>query len=102
MSLLVEQIARASERWLSRQGLSTEGEAEEEDGDDGLALIQAASLGGVVALGPRSGRRAQRTQRLGGRERALPARCASFGGYNLHAGVAVRAGEREGLERLAR
>ena len=74
----------------------------EADPEDALALLQSASLGGVVAVGPRAGCRVRRTQRLGGRERALPPRCAACAGYNLHAGVAVPARDREGLERLAR
>jgi len=100
---LVVTIARRAERWLTRQGFSAEEEGEEPDPEDGLALIQSASLGGVIAVGPRSGCLvAKRTQRIAGKERPLPARCASAGGYNLHAGVCVRAADREGLERLAR
>ena len=98
---LVAGIARAAERWLRRQGYPSE-EAVEADPEDALALLQSASLGGVVAVGPRAGCRVRRTQRLGGRERALPPRCAACAGYNLHAGVAVPARDREGLERLAR
>ena len=100
---LVTTIARRAERWLARQGFAAEEESEEADPDDGLALIQSASLGGVIAVGARSGCLvAKRTQRIGGKERRLPARCASAGGYNLHAGVCVRASDPEGLERLAR
>jgi hypothetical protein len=39
---------------------------------------------------------------LGGRKYALPPRCASYGGYNLHAGVVVGAADRAGLQRLCR
>jgi hypothetical protein len=100
---LVVTIARRAERWLARQGFPAEEEAEEPDPEDGLALIRSASLGGVIAVGPRSGCPvAKRTQRIGGMEWRLPARCASAGGYNLHAGVCVRASDGEGLERLAR
>jgi hypothetical protein len=41
-------------------------------------------------------------QVLAGKEFALPPRCASAGGYNLHAGVVVAARNRRGLERLCR
>ena len=40
--------------------------------------------------------------RLGGREYRLPRLCASFHGYNLHAGVVIPARDREGLRRLCR
>ena len=64
---------------------------------DGLSTIQARSVEGPAALG-----RVRRVQRLGGREYKLPPRCASSRGDNLHAGVAVGAADRAGLERLAR
>ena len=62
----------------------------------------AASLQGKQAIGPRAGAPVKRVQVLGGREYVLPPRCASCEGYNLHAGVAVRASDREGLERICR
>ena len=39
---------------------------------------------------------------LGGREYALPARCAVSDGYNLHAAVSIGPRDRVGLERLCR
>lgn len=39
---------------------------------------------------------------LGGKEYALPERCATVDGYNLHANVALPASDRAGLERLCR
>ncbi|MDP2308510.1 MAG: hypothetical protein Q8P18_20995 [Pseudomonadota bacterium] len=57
---------------------------------------------GVAALGRRAGKKAKRVQKLGGREVALPPRCAGFSGYNLHAGVGLRAGDWERLEELCR
>ena len=41
-------------------------------------------------------------QVLGGRPYRLPPRCASCDGYSLHAGVAIGARDRKGLERLCR
>ena len=54
------------------------------------------------AVGPRAGGRVRTTQVLGGKEVALPPLCAAVDGYNLHAGVAVRAAERDVLERVCR
>ena len=67
------------------------------DEDEPLALFQAASLLDRSVLGE-----VQRTQRLGGQERALQPLCAAVDGFNLHAGVTVRARDRSGLERLCR
>ena len=65
-------------------------------------MIQQASLLGQAALGERAGKRARRVQVLGGKELALPPRCATFAGYSLHAGVGFKATDRAGLERLCR
>ena len=67
-----------------------------------MALIQAASLEGRAAVGRRSGRRARRVRVLGGKRHVLPPRCAACDGYDIHAGVAVGAQDRSGLERLLR
>jgi len=99
---LVEEIGKACEQWLSKQGFATD-DPGEEDPEDGEALLQQASLAGLEAVGPRAGRKVvRRVQVLGGREVPLPPRCAGYAGYNLHAGVALRATDREGLERLCR
>ena len=97
---LVVSIAESCEKWLMKQGYGAEDEAIEED--DAQAVIQAAALAGQAALGTRAGKRARRIQVLGGREMTLPPRCASFEGYNLHAGVGIQAGNRPGLEQLCR
>lgn len=65
------------------------------DEDEPLALFQAASIQGRSALGE-----LPRPQRLGAR--ALPPLCAAVDGFNLHAGVTVRARDRQALERLCR
>ena len=72
------------------------------DEDDAQGVLQLASLRGTQALGERAGRRVKRVITLGGKEVALSPRCASYAGYNVHANVALRAREREGLERLCR
>ena len=98
--VLVERIARSAARYLARKGYPAEEEGEEPDAEDGLALVQAASLGGVIAVGPRRGCAVRRTPLLGGKDRPLPARCASLNGYNLHAETCVAAQDRNGLEIL--
>jgi hypothetical protein len=65
-------------------------------------MLQAASIQGRLALGPRAGRKAHTSQVVGGRRVALPPRCATSDGYSVHAGVVVGARNREGLERLCR
>jgi len=69
-----------------------------------LAAVAEASALGVVATGPRRGRRIIRI-------RGAPADvdafvmgklCAQVEGYNLQAATRVRANDREGLERIAR
>jgi hypothetical protein len=97
---LAERIAWGCERWLGRQGYGAQDEAEDEDEDDALGVLQAAAVAGRSALS--RARRGGREQVLGGRKYALPPRCASYGGYNLHAGVVVGAADRAGLQRLCR
>ena len=98
---IVARIAERAEAFLAREGFPA-AEAPEEDDDDTLALFHAASLQRKQAMGPRAGRTVRTTQVLGGREVALPPLCAAVDGYNLHAGVAVRASERDLLERVCR
>ena len=57
-----------------------------------------ASLGGLQATGRDAGRPVPRIRTIGGREVPLPPRCASCDGYNLHAGVSLKAGQREQLD----
>lgn len=56
----------------------------------------------MSATGARAGKKARRTQRLGGRDVQLGPRCAAYEGYNIHANVAFDAQDRAGLERLCR
>jgi hypothetical protein len=98
---LVMLISVAVERWLAVRGYGVD-DAVETDPDDGQELVQSASLAGRVGLGRRAGRRSRRVVVLGGREYALPARCAVWDGYNLHAAVSIGPRDRSGLERLCR
>ena len=93
---LVEGLAVAAERMFLRAGCETGLEGEEEDG---LSVVQAASVAGRSAV---RGRKAKRVQVLGGRAFRLPPRCATCAGYTVHAGTAVGAQDRGGLERLCR
>jgi hypothetical protein len=90
---IVIRIAERVERWLATQGYGTDEEAaraeDVEDADDALAVIQAASIQGQLALGQRAGRRARRNQTIAGRTFAFPPRCAGCDGYTVHAGVAI-------------
>ena len=98
---LVTRISVAAEHWLALQGCGPDDEVDS-DPDDGQELLQAASLAGKVGLGRRAGQRSRRVVLLGGREYALPARCAVSDGYNLHAAVSIGPRDRVGLERLCR
>jgi hypothetical protein len=69
-----------------------------------LVAMAEASVGGVVATGPRRGRRIVRVR---GAPTDLDAfvmgrLCAEVEGFNLQAATRIHAGDREGLERMAR
>jgi hypothetical protein len=77
-----------------------------EDKDQQLTLdhLANASVQGLVATGPRQGRR---VLRLGGTGEDAEAaiigkRCAEVAGFNVHANVSVGANDRDGLEHLCR
>ena len=101
---LVVEIAISCGRWLAKQGFG--GEAEDGDAseidDDAQATLQLASLAGSIVVGNRAGRTVRKVQRLGGKDFALPPRCAAYAGYNIHAGVSFSARDRNGVERLCR
>jgi len=106
---VVAVVARRIERLLARRGLTAT--SEESGAPDTwaeeaptLAGLAAASVQGLIALGPRAG---ACVARYG----SPPAEVgpitvgpchAHVGGFDLHAGIVVRAGERERLERLCR
>ena len=98
---LVVRIASKAERWLDKRGYGQHDEVFD-DPDDAMGLIQGASIAGRVATGRRAGQKARRVQRIKGREFTLPSMCATYRGYNLHAGVVVGARNRKGLEGLCR
>jgi hypothetical protein len=97
-------------RLLRRHDIDLEGSSDDGRSDPlalqspVLAQVQGASVLGRVATGPRAG---QRVLRLGSDPTAPPVttggpRHAHIEGFDLHANVAVRAGENERLEHLCR
>src|SRR5438067_1404724 len=106
---LLATVRRRVQRLLARRGLDG-GDASEAPPDPfteeapALAGISSASVQGHVALGPRAGARVLQI----GREPNAPwvtsrGPCqAHLEGFDLHANLAVRADDREGLERLCR
>lgn len=98
---VVDEIAIRTERLLRRRGLLDD-DQDDEDPEDGQLLMMAASAAGRAALGLRAGRRPRCLRGPARLRRPLPPRCARSGYFNLHAGVAVAATDREALERLIR
>ena len=104
---LLAGVQRRVQRLLTRRGL---GEAEAEaGGDDGapadaLAQLGAAAVQGRLAFGPQAG---ARVPGMGGEppDPVVPGTTtprAHCDGFDLHAAVAVPAGDRERLEKLCR
>lgn len=106
---MVGLLARRVTRLLKRRGLSGEGEGSGQpdrwpEEAPILAAAAAASVDGRMALGPRAG---ARVRRCGDRPDAVTPTTlgpchAQADGFNLHAGLLVRAGEHDRLERLCR
>jgi hypothetical protein len=106
---VVALVARRVMRLLERRGVAAsaeDGEAADlwSDGAPVLAAVAAASVEGRVALGPRAGARVRRCGDPP--EDVAPATLgpchAHAGGFDLHAGLVVRAGQRDRLERVCR
>ena len=97
---LVTHIARTVERWLDTQGYGADEPCQEDVDDDANGVLLSASVAGRVALGVRAGAKVRRLQRDHVRPFRLPRLCAEDQGYNLHAALVIRNGDREGLERL--
>ena len=91
--------------WRQQAGLAfhrVPAPTDDEEPEDGQLLMMAASAAGRAALGLRAGRRPRCLRGPARLRRPLPPRCARSGYFNLHAGVAVAATDREALERLIR
>ncbi|NCG22471.1 MAG: hypothetical protein GWP91_25935 [Rhodobacterales bacterium] len=99
---LVTHIARTVRRWLDTQGYGAEQTCQQDFNDDATGVLLSASVVGRGALEIRAGAKVRRLQRGFVRPFRLPRLCAEDRGYNLHAAVVLRPGDREGLERLRR
>ena len=106
---VVALIARRVERLLERRGLASgaeSGGAPDLWSEEApiLAAVAAASVDGRVALGPRAGARVRRCGDPP--EDVTPMTLglchAHVDGFDLHAGLVTRAGQRDRLERLCR
>jgi len=98
---IAAKVAARVRRLFQRRGLA------DEPGDDSevsaLDAAQSAALFGGVAFGPRAGKKVRRLGTgLTRPRRERPPLCAEVDGFDVHAGVAIAAHDRMGLERLAR
>lgn len=106
---VVALVARRVTRVVERRGLAgraEDGEASDPWSDEApvLAAVAAASVDGRVALGPRAGARVRKYgDPLDDVAPATLGPChAHAAGFDLHAGLVVRAGQRDRLERVCR
>jgi len=108
---LLAAVRRRIVRLVRRHGIDLEAASDDDQSNEllpfdspALAVLQGASVLGRVATGPRAG---QRVLRLGSTANAPVVsssgpRHAHLNGFDLHANVAVRAGDRVRLEHLCR
>ena len=106
VSRLLSQIRGRVLRLLARRGISFDDELSDTLAEESTALagLAAASVGGRVALGHRAG---HRVARIGSDPDAVPdfsvgPRHAHLDGFDLHANLAVAAGDTTRLEHLCR
>jgi Putative transposase len=107
---LLLTIARRITRLVARHGIDLERPQAEDRVDELasesplLAGISGASVFGRIATGARAGEMALRVGRRSDAtlRAAIAERQAHLGGFDLHAGIAVPAGDRERLEHLCR
>jgi hypothetical protein len=107
---LLLTVARRITRLVKHRGIDLD-RPQDEDAIDGLASespllpgISGASVFGRVATGARAGEMVSRVGRRSDAtlRAAVAERQAHLGGFDLHAGVSVPAGDRERLEHLCR
>ena len=106
---LTESLALPIRKFLQQRGLGPESDPEETDplarDQPWLAGVYAASVRGRGASGANSGKRVtHRGDQIDpeSMEALASPRCATVDGFSLHANVAIAAGDRARLERLAR
>jgi hypothetical protein len=103
----VARVAAAVFRRIERKLVDREPSAEQRRFAEGAPLLLGlaeASVGGVVATGPRRGCRIVRVRGAVAEIDAFVTgrMCAQVDGYNLQAATRVAANDREGLERMCR
>jgi hypothetical protein len=104
---IVDRVRRYAARLLRRRGLLSDDDelsSAVASDDASLGKCYGGAVAGRAAFGPKSGQRAARLGRIlqTSPPQELGARCARSQGFNLHANVTVREGDRDGLERLCR
>ena len=106
LARIARRVRRRVARALEERGFTMASVGEEDgDTDDEILLrLGHASAAGTIAQGPRAGMRIPPAPRLprGAAGTATIRRDTSAGGFNIHAGVALQADDRPGLERLCR
>jgi hypothetical protein len=108
LSQIQKRVVRALMRHgyaVARSPESNEPEYEDESELGLTDLCQGASVQNRIALGERAGQRVRKLGSFGlGNEPILQegARCASLGGFSLHANTSVEADEKDRLEKLCR
>ena len=101
----VHRLASALERSGFASGVDPDGEDELSRDNPVMAAFYAAAVQGRIAMGADAGQRVPRLGNVALARDAMDAgssRCATFGGFSLHAGVAIGAADRAGLERVCR
>jgi putative transposase len=104
VALVSERVAMRVAALLEKQG----GAPAPYQDEPGLAAIFGASITGRIVTGPKAGQRLetfgdfQTEQNPEERFESSGSRCALVSGFSVHAGVAIRAVDRKGLERLCK
>ena len=103
---VVERVARRVKGLLARRAEAGAFDAEP-DADDLLPALYGAAVAGRALSGPRAGLKAVRLCGVDGHvsgeaEPDTPRCCAEADGFGLHAGTALPAYDREGVEHLLR
>jgi len=108
LSEIQKRVVRAIQKRGYAAGRNSESNEPEyvDEGELGLTdICQGASVQNRIALGERAGQRVRKLGSFGlGGEPILQegTRCASLGGFSLHANTAVEADEKDRLEKLCR
>ena len=107
LTRLTHTIAHRVSRFLERQGLLVRDDetaylSMDTDSDDPMESLIGHSVTYRIATGPRQGRKVLTLQTLPDIDEPFTTRVGNVAGFSLHAGVAVKAHERDKLERLCR